>query len=244
VTQRLYDELASWWPLLSSPDDYAEEAAFYTAALKGAAAIPLRNVIELGSGGGNNASHMKSHFHMTLVEPSRGMIDVSQRLNPECEHHQGDMRTVRLGREFDGVFIHDAISYMTTVRDLRLAMDTAFAHCRPGGGVVVAPDFTTETFAPSTECGGHDGDGRAMRYLEWCWDPDPTDTQYIADYAFVLREGHNARVVHDRHIEGLFPAATWLETMRAAGFEAWIQPFTHSEVDRLLHVFAGRRPAA
>jgi hypothetical protein len=25
---KLYGELASWWPLLSSPDDYAEEAAF------------------------------------------------------------------------------------------------------------------------------------------------------------------------------------------------------------------------
>lgn len=26
---KLYDELAEWWPLLSSPADYAEEAAFF-----------------------------------------------------------------------------------------------------------------------------------------------------------------------------------------------------------------------
>ena len=37
---RLYDELASWWPLLSSPADYAEEAAFYRRALLEACARP------------------------------------------------------------------------------------------------------------------------------------------------------------------------------------------------------------
>ena len=26
---RLYTDLAAWWPVLSNPDDYAEEAEFY-----------------------------------------------------------------------------------------------------------------------------------------------------------------------------------------------------------------------
>ena len=26
---RLYDDLTSWWPLLSAPEDYEEEAEFY-----------------------------------------------------------------------------------------------------------------------------------------------------------------------------------------------------------------------
>jgi len=30
---RMYGELASWWPLLSSPADYLEEAAFFRKAL-------------------------------------------------------------------------------------------------------------------------------------------------------------------------------------------------------------------
>lgn len=30
---KLYAELASWWPLLSSPEEYAEEAAFYGKTL-------------------------------------------------------------------------------------------------------------------------------------------------------------------------------------------------------------------
>jgi trans-aconitate methyltransferase len=74
----------------------------------------VREVLELGSGGGNNASHMKRAFAMILVEPSDGMREISRRLNPECEHRSGDMRTVRLDRTFDAVFVHDAIMYMTT----------------------------------------------------------------------------------------------------------------------------------
>ena len=122
---RLYTELADWWPVLSVPEDYAEEAQFYRKAILSAAEIPVKTMLELGSGGGNNASHLKEAFQMTLVDLSPGILKVSMALNPECEHSQGDMRTVRLGRTFDAVFIHDAIVYMTTEQDLRMAIQTA-----------------------------------------------------------------------------------------------------------------------
>jgi hypothetical protein len=31
---KLYRELADWWPILSAPEEYAEEAAFYEKALR------------------------------------------------------------------------------------------------------------------------------------------------------------------------------------------------------------------
>ena len=66
-------------------------------------------LLELGSGGGNNASHLKARFNCTLTDISPDMLALSRTLNPECEHLEGDMRTLRLGRTFDVVFIHDAI---------------------------------------------------------------------------------------------------------------------------------------
>ncbi len=141
-------------------------------------------MLELGSGGGNNASHLKARFKMTLVDLSPGMLEVSRALNPECEHVQGDMRTVRLGREFDAVFVHDAVTYMTSEADVRQAIATAFVHCRPDGVVLFAPDHVRENFRPGTDHGGHDGADRAMRYLEWTWDPDPADTTCIVDYTY------------------------------------------------------------
>lgn len=239
---KLYNELAEWWPLMSAPGDYAEEAQVYGDTMVASGASPLRAVLELGSGGGNNASHMKARFDLTLVELSPGMLEVSKRLNPECTHHLGDMRTVRLGRQFDGVFVHDAVCYMTTVDDLRRAMETAFVHCRPGGVALFCPDCTTETFEPSTDHGGHDGENRAMRYLEWCWDPDVSDTTYTVDYVYALREGTETRVVHDRHTEGVFSKTTWLDLLHSVGFVAESRHYTHSEIERPIDVFVARRP--
>src|SRR6185436_20585470 len=130
---KLYNELAEWWPLMSAPADYAEEAALYQRALLEACERPAQTLLELGSGGGNNASHLKARFSMVLVDRSPGMLRVSRALNPDCEHVEGDMRTVRLGREFDCVFVHDAVVYMTTEDDLRRAIETAYLHCKPGG---------------------------------------------------------------------------------------------------------------
>ena len=243
---RLYDEFASWWPLLSAPADYAEEAAFYERILNEASRTRLRTVLELGSGGGSNASHMKARFEMVLVDLSEGMLAVSRALNPECEHVQGDMRSLRLGRHFDAVFVHDAICYMTTEADLQQAIDTAFAHCRPGGVALIAPDFVRENFrSPLTDHGGHDGPTRGLRYLEWMWDPDPADSTYVVDYAYIMRLPDGAvRVEHDRHVEGLFDRGDWLRMLAKAGFEeVRVVPLEHSEVDPTTHeVFVGMRP--
>ena len=86
MTLKLYDELAEWWPLLSHPDDYEEEANVFIDAIKAHSRRDVRAVLELGSGGGNNASYLKQHWQMTLVDLSPGMLDVSRKLNPECEH--------------------------------------------------------------------------------------------------------------------------------------------------------------
>lgn len=228
----MYTEFANWWPLLSAPSDYAEEGAFYAAQLIAACDRVPETVLELGSGGGNNAWHMKQHFRMTLVDQSPGMLLVSQALNPDLEHVQGDMRTVRLDREFDAVFIHDAVVYMTNEADVRRAIETARVHCRVGGAVVIAPDHVRETFHPSTDHGGHDGEGRALRYLEWTWDPDPSDDTCIVDYTYALRDrDRSISIEHDRHVEGIFSRGRWLAWLIEAGFDAQAIPFDHSELE-------------
>ena len=169
---RLYGDLAGWWQAISPPSEYAEEGALHVEMIRSAARRPVREVLELGSGGGNNASHMKRHFAMTLVEPSDEMRRLSVALNPECAHVPGDMRTVRLGREFDAVFVHDAVMYMTGEEDLLAALETVAEHLAPGGAALVAPDVTTETFSEATEHGGgKDAGGRRARYLQWTLPP-------------------------------------------------------------------------
>ena len=128
------------------------------------------------------------------------------------------MRHLRLGRTFDAVFIHDAVGYMATADDLAAALRTAWTHLRDGGVALVCPDAVTETFRAATRHGGHDRGAYGLRYLEWTWDPDPTDTWYLADFAYLLRDGDQVRVEHDRHVLGLFPRDHWRRLFEQAGF--------------------------
>lgn len=241
---RLYSELADWWPILSRPEDYAQEADFVRKTILQAAGSPIHTMLELGCGGGNNASHLKQQFRMTLTDISPGMLDVSRKLNPECEHIPGDMRELRVDRTFDSVFIYDAIGYMTSESDLRRAFDTAHVHCRPGGVALFAPDCVKETFRSVTSHGGHDGEDRALRYLSWTWDPDPKDDTCICDMVYLLRdENDEVRAVHDRHIMGLFSEKVWLRLMSEAGFEPRAVPFEHPEAQfGKTPFFVGTRP--
>jgi SAM-dependent methyltransferase len=224
----MYSDLAPWFYLITAPEDYAGEAAFILAQLRKHADGPVETLLELGSGGGNTASHLKRDLRVVLTDVSPPMLALSATLNPECEHIPGDMRTLRLGRTFDAVLIHDAICYMTTEADLGAAMTTAFEHLRPGGAAVFVPDHVRETFAEATDHGGHDGPrlaegrpDRALRYLEWTTDPDPDDATYLVDYALLLREADGSvEVRHDRHLEGLFARQTWLDLLAAVGFDA------------------------
>jgi SAM-dependent methyltransferase len=216
----IYGELAEWWPLFSDPKEYREEADWLWAALAQSASGPIGSMLELGSGGGNNASYLKRRCRITLADLSPQMLAVSRSLNPDIEHVHGDMRDLRLGRTFDAVFIHDAIGYMTTRADLAAALATAAEHLASGGIAVVQPDFVAETFRPSVEHGGHDAaDGRGLRWVEWMREPAPGREVVEVDYGIVLRDTDGTtRMIHDRHQLGIFPRKAWRQGFQEAGF--------------------------
>lgn len=219
---KMYTDLASWWPLISPPSHYVEEAADLLPTLMAAPDGPPRTLLELGCGGGSLASHLKGHLQLTLSDVSPQMLDVSRQVNPECDHVLGDMRTLDLGRTFDLVLVHDAIMYAVDEPAVRATLATASRHCRPGGAVVILPDCVRETFQPGATVHGEDApDGRALRFLEWTWDPDPDDTAFDVAYAFLLREADGSiRMEQDRHRAGLFPRGAWLTWMTEAGLAA------------------------
>jgi Methyltransferase domain len=236
----LYGELVPWYRLLDPPADHADEAASYQRALERGASPRPETLLELGAGAGGNAFHLKRRFRCTLADLSEPMLALSRELNPECEHVAGDMRALRLGRAFDAVLVHDAVMYMTSEADLRAAAETAFLHTRPGGAAVFAPDHVRETFREQSSLHGGEDGARALRCLEWTWDPDPADDTYTVEYAFLLRDGAAVKAVHDRHVEGLFATTTWLRVLSDVGYEVEVfdRPLDDGAVDQ---VFLGRR---
>jgi SAM-dependent methyltransferase len=233
---RLYHDLADWWPLISPLAEYADDVAVLEAVF-GAQPEPIRTVLDLGSGGGNVAWHLSCDRELTLLDQSADMLAVSRQLNPQCEHVQGDMLTVRLGRHFDAVLVHDAVDYVTTEAELAMVAQTAFAHCRPGGIAVFMPDHTAETFRAGAGGGGSASmeDGRQASFSERRSDPDPADEWIQIEYEFTLRGADNrVQVVRESHRLGAFRHETWTRVLTAAGFAV-------SPGDRPT-LFIGRRP--
>ena len=164
-------------------------------------------LLELGSGGGNNASHLRERFTCTLSDLSPQMLALSRTLNPVRAR-----RSVTCGRS--GSVGRSTPSSCTTRSctstsedNLRACMGTAFAHTSPGGVALSSPtararpscrEPTRRTTAPTA----------ALPLPRWTTDPHPGDTTLEIDYAVVLHEpGKPSRLVHDHHVDGLFPRA-------------------------------------
>jgi SAM-dependent methyltransferase len=238
---RFYGDLASWWPLISPVEDYAEEGGVIRDLLADHE-LPVQEVLELGSGGGHLAANLGAELELTLTDLSLDMLEQSRRLNPACVHVRGDMRELRLGRRFDAVLIHDAIGYMISEDELRAALVTAWEHLGPGGLAVVLPDATREIFTPGEDVSGCDAPDRSVRLFEWTFDPDTTDGWVQTEYVFVLRDDAGVRVVHETHRFGLFERSTWLRLFAEVGFDARriVEPTTEDRVPR--DVFLAVRP--
>ena len=119
---RLYNELAYLWPIISPPGEYAGEAAEWRRIIKGKLGPARHSILELGVGGGHILSHLTQAFQATAVDISTPMLELSRRLNPDVTHHQGDMRTGRMGILFDAVLIHQgeagSAGYERGIRDV------------------------------------------------------------------------------------------------------------------------------
>ena len=261
---RMYDDLAHLWPLISHHSDYAVEAKRWRDALTAALGQGRLRILELGVGGGNNLHHILypdcdgrpsrdaacNGQHMrhdrpahdaVVVDPSAKMLDNCKLLNPSVRQHIGDMQTVRLGERFDAALIHDAVCYLTTESDIIATLATAREHLRPGGVLIMAPDWFTETY-PGTrlDAGIRRDVVPEFASIEYDHDPDPNDSTLESVFIYIIKDADGSvRVEHDRHITGIFPIATWLGLMEQAGFSAKRLPYPVHEDGRDAYLLVG-----
>lgn len=237
---RLYNDLAYLWPLVSNPADYAKEAAFWRSALQEKLGPGKHHILELGVGGGHNLSHLTKYFKATAVDISAEMLEHSKRLNPDVEHIVGDMRTIRLNRKFDAVIIHDAIAYMKTESELNAAIETAAAHLEPGGVFITAPDYTKESFPGKRISHNMAKSGDIdFAYIEYDYDNDPNDTQAEVLLIYIINRQGVIKVEKDHHILGLFSISTWRRIFEESGFNFLIKDYPVETDIRQRFMFVG-----
>lgn len=242
---RLYNDLAWLWPIWGSAEEYADYCEHVVRLLREHAQIPVHSLLNVGCGGGKNVFNLKRHCDVTGIDLSPRMLDLAQDLNPECGFVLGDMRSFSLQQMFDSVLVDDAVSYMTSIEDLRATFIAAWQHLSPGGVMVVSPDDTKETFVQNhtvvtTAACKRKPANVDVVFVENSYDPDPNDDHYEGMIIYLIREDGKLRVEMDRHILGLFTLDVWREILIEVGFR--IREEKYVEDDKEYVTFACLKP--
>lgn len=224
-SHRLYDDLSWIWAMWGDPaTEYREWSEELVGHIRTYATGEISTLLNVACGGGKNVYTLKRHFEVTGLDLSEKMLAQARELNPGCEFVQGDMRDFELDRKFDAIVIDDGVTYIATQSDLLTTFQNAFRHLRSGGVMVVAPDYTVETFRQnSTQI--HRAEPHLkpehldVVMIENCYDPDPEDTTAESTFVYLIREHGQLRIEHDFHITGLFSIGVWRESLRRSGFE-------------------------
>ncbi len=241
---RLYGDLARLWPVISPPGDYLPEASliaqildeFLPESLADTEVESNPSIVEFGAGGGHTLHHLRAAFDGTAVDLSDAMLANCRRLNPDMPAIAGDMRTLDLGHTFNAALIHDAVDYMQTESDARAAIQNAARHLVPGGVLILAPTYVTETFTNGESAEDHiqmnvDAKGTTpneppqpaleVRYTSTVHRTSDTTFELHMDLS-ISENGESSRLL-DRHCCGLFPRATWEMWLREAGLSVTVR---------------------
>ncbi len=138
----VFGNYAHYYNLLYRDKDYAGEAKFIHQLLQ-TYAPNTQSILELGCGTGTHAQLLaKEGYEVHGVDLSTQMLEqasdrfsqLPQELASRLALSHGDIRTIRLNRQFDAIIsLFHVFSYKTTNEDLQAAFATAKAHLKPGG---------------------------------------------------------------------------------------------------------------
>ena len=222
--RRMYGDLAWTWRIFSAKENYVEEAEDFAALIREHSRLQPQTLLHLGCGAGHLDWTLQKHFAITAVDASPEMLELAQGLNPQVLYQRGDMRSVRLGQQFDAVIVADSIDYMLGEEDLRAAFQTAWVHLRPGGVFCTYAEITREHFQQNeTRCSAHSHGHVDLAFFENNYDPDPADTTIQATFIYLIRRDGKLTIETDRHLCGIFAIQTWVELLQKVGFEVTVR---------------------
>jgi ubiquinone/menaquinone biosynthesis C-methylase UbiE len=212
-----YNDLAWTEEMLASPSDYKKEAQICINLINSTAPEHPHTMLHLGSGAGGHDIFFKRQFKVTGVDLSQGMLKEARKLHPDIEYLEGDMRTLRLDRQFDVVAIPDSIDYMASLDDLRQVFQTSLVHLKRGGVLLVVAK-TVETFQSNNFAYAGENEGVHVTLFENNYINPARPNTYEATFIYLIRQQGELAIHTEKQILGLFPRATWEKLFRDNNF--------------------------
>ncbi len=213
---KAYNDLSWTVDWFVKPSDYEDEVSHYISLIHKYAANHFTTLLHLGSGAGGMDWVFKRHFTITGVDISSGMIGKARSTHPDIEYIEGDIRSLRLNRQFDAVVIPDCIDYMVTLDDLNKAIKTAVHHLKLSG-ILLVVGKTLETFQNNNFAYTGEKDGIHITLLENNHINPSTQNSYEATLIYLIRQQEKLTVHMDRHVLGLFSQKDWKKVFRDNG---------------------------
>ncbi len=137
----VFSNYAKYYNLIYQNKDYKAEAGFIDDLIQ-KHTPKAKTILNLGCGTGRHDSALaRKGYSLTGVDMSKEMLAIARNsinsFKPKHtapDFHYGDIRSIRLDREFDVVTsLFHVMSYQTTNSDLHKAFKTAAVHLNPGG---------------------------------------------------------------------------------------------------------------
>ena len=210
-----YNNLAWTELIISSPEEYREEYEILCRAIIDHSDFKPETLLHLGCGAGIYDHTFKKYFNVTGVDISNGMLKIARKLNPEVKYIHGDMQDIRLKSRFDAVAIPDSIGYMTTVKDLRKAINTAYKHLNTGGILLIVAhmrdNFKENNFV-------YTGSNKDIKITIFENNFITKKTNYEATIVYLIRRKKKLEIYIDKHAIGLFNSTTWNKLLKEKNF--------------------------
>jgi SAM-dependent methyltransferase len=202
--------------------DYEAESARVEEIVR-TRAPAARTLLDVACGTGKHLAFLRSCFDCEGVDLDEGLLGVAHERLGDVPLHQGDMRTLDLGRRFDVVTcLFSAIGFALDLDGLASAARSLATHVADGGVLVVEPWLTPDVWKPGRP---HvltaDADGRVLARVTVSGQRGTIST---TEMHYLVGTPDGVEQWREDHELGLFTVAEMRDALEATGLQVEHDP--------------------